>query len=139
MALSWYKVFLKTIDISLERINQNNRKQEFCAIQIWYEKSWYDCYKLSMARDKQSIQSTTTESFCMLWSRGNRKNMSNYTFCIIIINGPKADKHFHVIASNNTKTCFEVIFVIYESFVVFVFAISRTKRFLKVTSIIIFR
>ena len=41
--------------------------------------------------------------------RVNRKNMSYYTFCIIMLNRPRAQHHFHEIALNNTKICLEVI------------------------------
>ena len=58
------------------------------------------------------------------------KNMSNYTFCIIIIilNRPRAQHHFHEIALNNTKMCLEVIVHMKWIFFFFFFTVRCVNK-----------
>ena len=55
--------------------------------------------------------------------------MSNYTFCIILVNGQTVEHCFVDIASNKTKMCLEVMFYNNESFAGFPFSRSQKRDF----------
>lgn len=84
-----------------------------------------------MVYDKQKVKGLKS-SVCLNWSRLNRKNMSNYTFCVIIVNGPTAEHFFDDIASSrwyqnmsSHELCFEAMNILLVFFVEFLMLVLK--------------
>jgi len=78
----------------------------FFANQMWCEKANTNALNYGIWQ----VEYTRIKKILYVWSRVNRKNISNYTFCIIIVNGPTVERYFDEIASNNIKKCLEDMF-----------------------------